>query len=280
MHYAINVPNFGAEARYIADLAHDAKEAGWDGFFIWDHIQGDAQWRLSMCDPWVALTAAAMQTSRIRLGTMVTPLPRRRPWVLARQTATLDRLSNGRLILGVGLGYPPDAEYEAFGEDGSDRVRAEKLDEALGVLVGLWSGEPFSYIGKHYTVRDVVFQPTPVQRPRIPIWCAGMWPARPPFRRAAQWDGVVPIRPVDDGLPYLGPDHLREVLAYTMPHRTINDPFEVTVSGETPSERDSANDIVAPYAAAGATWWMEDISAFRATAGELRARVRAGPPTI
>jgi alkanesulfonate monooxygenase SsuD/methylene tetrahydromethanopterin reductase-like flavin-dependent oxidoreductase (luciferase family) len=152
MRYAINVPNFGdyADARFVADLARRAEQHGWDGFFVWDHINSAMGRGMPMGDPWVILTAVALATERIRIGTMVTPLPRRRPWKVARETTTLDHLSGGRLILGVGLGTPADAEFASFGEVPDIAERARKLDEGLEVLTGLWGGEPFSFVGEHY----------------------------------------------------------------------------------------------------------------------------------
>jgi hypothetical protein len=169
MQYALYLPNFGAEhnARGLADLAHEAEESGWDGFFLWDHIiAGEAG--MPMLDVWVALAAMAMTTSRIRLGATVTPLPRRRPWKLARETVTLDYLSNGRLTLGVGLGVPED--YKPFGEDSDNKIRAAKLDEGLEILTGLWSGKPFEHHGQVYHIEKTTFSPPSLQQPRIPIW--------------------------------------------------------------------------------------------------------------
>lgn len=142
MNYGLYLPNFGDETsvRSLATLAHEAEEAGWDGFFLWDHIVYRARPPVNMVDPWIALTAMAMTTERIRLGTTVTPIPRRRPWILARETASLDQLSGGRLILGVGLGDPPDLEFAQFGEEPDNLIRAAKLDEGLDILAGLWSG--------------------------------------------------------------------------------------------------------------------------------------------
>src|SRR3990172_5166253 len=156
MHYGIYTPNYGAEmsARALAELAREAEEAGWEGFFIWDHIQVSKSLRAPVLDPWVTLAAIAVNTKRIRLGAAITPVARRRPWKLARETVTLDHLSNGRLIFGVGLGYQ-SGEFEDFGEEGDPKILAEKLDEGLDILAGLWSGEPFSYRGKHYQVNDV-----------------------------------------------------------------------------------------------------------------------------
>ena len=166
MRFCISIPNFGeyADVRRLAELAKEAEENGWDGCFLWDHINGWTQ--EPMVDPWVALAVMAAATSRIRLGTMVTPLARRRPWKLARETVTLDHLSGGRLILGVGLGFPPEEEFTRLGEDADDRARARKLDEGLAVLTGLWSGEPFSFQGDEFEIDEATFLPRPLQQPR------------------------------------------------------------------------------------------------------------------
>jgi alkanesulfonate monooxygenase SsuD/methylene tetrahydromethanopterin reductase-like flavin-dependent oxidoreductase (luciferase family) len=217
----------------------------------------------------VALAAIALATTRIRIGTMVTPLPRRRPWIVARQAVTLDHLSNGRVILGVGLGFPPDAEYAAFGEDSDDHLRAEKLDESLAIIDGLWSGEPFSFSGKHFTVAETVFLPRPMQQPRIPIWVAGMWPARAPFRRAARWDGAFPIR---SDLGPLSVQDVRAIDAYIAEHRSIDRPRELLLGHELPADDRQARDVVAAYAEAGVTWWMESDQ----TPGDVRSKLRRG----
>ncbi len=173
---AIYLPNYGpfGDARAIADLARDAESAGWDGFFLWDHIAAhdDAGDSLPCADPWLALTAAAMQTTSIMLGTTVTPLPRRRPHKLARETVTLDRLSGGRLILGVGIGGG-QSEWDHLGEETDQRSRGRMLDEGLDVLTGLWSGEPFQFDGEHYHIEQAQFLPPPFQQPRIPVWVGG-----------------------------------------------------------------------------------------------------------
>lgn len=280
MKYAINVPNFGpyADPHVVMDLAREAEDAGWDGFFVWDHILGDRSWKAPIADPWVLLAAIATCTTRMRLGPMVTPLPRRRPQKLARETVTLDHLSGGRLILGVGLGFPPDAEYEQFGEDPDLHVRAAKLDEALAVLLGLWSGEPFTYEGEHFRVSpEATFLPKPVQQPRIPIWVAGIWPNRAPFRRAAKYDGAVPelMEP-----PWaLSPNSIRELKDYIDVRRTQTTPYDVVIRGESAAgDRSRAVDDVAPFAEAGATWWEESLSDWRGDLDACRARVRQGPP--
>ena len=159
VQYGIYLPTLGeyCNPRTLANLAADAESAGWDGFFIWDHMLGERSATLAVGDPWIALAAIAMRTEFIRLGPLVTPLPRRRPWKVARETVALDHLSGGRLILGVGLGYPPDADFAMFGEETDDSVRAEKLDEGLEILTGLWSGRPYSHRGAQYQIQETVF---------------------------------------------------------------------------------------------------------------------------
>lgn len=165
----------------------------------------------------------AMTTKRITLGTLVTPLPRRRPWKLARETVTLDHLSHGRLILGVGIGSDSEREYSCFGETGGDRLHGAMLDERLDVLVGLWSGTPFSYNGKYYSIQQAHFLPPPVQSPRIPIWVADVWPHKRPLHRAAAWDGIVPFA-VDRALT---PDEIQSIVSYTKERRASAEPFDV-----------------------------------------------------
>ena len=170
MKFGINLPPFAdfASPLAIADLAAEAERAGWDGFFLWDHMIFSPAF-FPIADPWVALAAAAMRTQQIRLGTMLTPLARRRPWKLARETVSLDQLSAGRFTLGVGLGDPAQWEYGFFKEETDARLRAEKLDEGLAVLTGLWSGEPFSFQGKHYQIRDACCEPKPDPLPVIMV---------------------------------------------------------------------------------------------------------------
>jgi alkanesulfonate monooxygenase SsuD/methylene tetrahydromethanopterin reductase-like flavin-dependent oxidoreductase (luciferase family) len=278
MRFAINVPNFGpfGDARTLAELAREAEAAGWDGFFVWDHI---APWPAPAADPWVALAAMATATSRLVLGALVTPLPRRRPWKVAREAVTLDHLSGGRLILGVGIGSDFGREYSAFGEATDDKLHGAMLDEALAVLLGLWSGEPFSYGGAHYTVRDAHFLPRPLQTPRIPIWVAGYWPNKAPFRRAARWDGVFPIKrgATGDEQP-MEPDDVRAVLAYMRELRSEPAPLDVTVAGYIGEmERAAATALLDEYAAAGVTWWQEGFLPQEASLDAVRERVRRGP---
>jgi probable F420-dependent oxidoreductase len=284
MRYGIYLPNFGAfgDALAMARLSSEAEAAGWDGFFLWDHVAG---WDQPFVDPWVALTAVALATTDIRLGTTVTPLPRRRPWKLAREAVSLDRLSGGRLTLGVGIGGG-QAEWDELGEEVDPRTRGAMLDEALDVLTGLWTGERFSYAGAYYDVRETRFLPTPVQTPRIPIWVGGFWPHKAPFRRMARWDGMFPLvgdaRDGDDEIAQIA-----EAVAYVREHREHTSPFDVVCVGFTPQDDAIAGrQIVTRYADLGATWWLEMIAPFRVGLGlddacdpeVLRRRVLAGPP--
>jgi alkanesulfonate monooxygenase SsuD/methylene tetrahydromethanopterin reductase-like flavin-dependent oxidoreductase (luciferase family) len=279
MYYGIYTPNYGAEmsAQAIAELANDAEEAGWDGFFIWDHIQVSKSLRVPVLDPWVTLTAMAVNTKRIRLGTTVTPLARRRPWKLARETVTLDHLSQGRLILTVGLGHPPEAEFAHFGEDPDAKVRAAKLDEGLDILVGLWRGKPFSYHGQYYQIEKSVFLPPTFQAPRIPIWVGGYWPSNAPFRRAARWDGAFPLK---SGGTMKKKD-LEDIRLYIQQHRTSTAPFDLVMMGYTPgNDRAKAHKLIAPYWAGGLTWWLESLFRVHDSIAAMRQRIRQGPPKM
>ncbi|CAG0944313.1 hypothetical protein ANRL1_01672 [Anaerolineae bacterium] len=272
----VSIAQSYSDPRVLADLAAEAEDAGWDGFFVWDAIFYWKQFNVPMTDPWIALTAIAMKTERIRIGTMITPLARRRPWQVARETVALDHLSNGRLIFGVGLGYQA-LDFEAFGENADNRIRSEKLDEGLEILNGLWSGKYFHLEGKHYQVRRVKFLPKPIQKPRIPIWVAGYWPNRKPFRRAARWDGVLPGK-VKEAQLY--PSDLKEILDFVNAHRVSTIPFDVAIYGRTPSDGRKGAKVVRPWSDAGATWWREGIGDERGTLKEIRARIRSGPPRI
>ena len=280
MRYGLSVPNLGVygEPRRLVGLAQAAEAAGWDGFFLWDSVLVDPHRPQPVVDPWVVLAAIATVTERIRLGPMVTPLARRRPWKLARETVSLDHLSGGRLILGVGLGDPAEVEFGHFGEATDARARADRLDEGLAVLAGLWSGRPFAYAGEHFQVREAVFLPTPVQTPRIPIWVGGWWPNRRPMRRAARWDGVFPGKLGDGGVGMLTAAEVREIVAYIGQHRTASEPFDVVVAGETPGDSPAAAALVAPYAAAGVTWWLESLPETPASLDAVQMRIRQGPP--
>ncbi|MCY3719971.1 MAG: LLM class flavin-dependent oxidoreductase, partial [Anaerolineaceae bacterium] len=246
----------GGDATLAADLAREAELAGWDGFFVWEPVWG--------VDAWVCLTAAAMRTERIRLGTMLSPLSRMRPWKLAGESATLDRLSGGRVILTVGLGAT-ETGFEAFGEVTDRRTRAELLDEGLEIVTGLWRGQPFSWQGKHYQVRETDFAPPPppLQQPRIPIWVVGVLGSKRSMRRALKYDGLLPqvLKQGADGrrqAEQAGVGDLREYMPRIPARGPSAGAWDVIVEGETPgADPVAAAATLAAWRAAGATWWLE-----------------------
>ena len=271
MHYGFVLPK--GDARTAAAYAYEAEQAGWDGFFVWEPVWG--------IDAWVCLTAAAMRTERIKLGTMLTPLSRMRPWKLASETATLDNLSGGRVILAVGLGAI-DTGFTAFGEETDRKARAELLDEGLDVLAGLWRGQPFAYEGKHYHVQPADFfpPPPPVQQPRIPIWVVGAWPRPKSMQRPLRWDGLLPAKMDSEGqFVEFTPDDLREVMAYVADHRAADTPFDIVVEGTTPGDDPAAGAAkVQPWIEAGATWWIEAMWETMDDPAAVLARIQQGPP--
>src|SRR5438128_11490299 len=208
MQYGFILPH--GDIHTLAELAHEAEESGWDGVFYWDGIY--IQEAGPMYDPWIVLATMALRTERVRLGLILTPPSRRRPWKLARETATLDQLSHGRLVLPVGLGALDDAGFTRVGEVIDRKERAQMLDESLEILAGLWSGQTFSFKGEHYSVQNLTFLPPPVQSPRIPIWVVGAWPRMKSMRRVLRWDGLLPNMLNDDGLPAeITPADLRDM---------------------------------------------------------------------
>jgi hypothetical protein len=259
------------DPRQAADLAAEAEAAGWDGVFYWDGISiGETD----MYDPWVVMAAMAMRTERVTLGAIVTPPSRRRPWKLARETMTLDRLSNGRLVLPVGLGALDDAAFGNVGEPTEAKIRAELLDESLEILEGLWSGEPFAYAGKHYRFGPMTFRPTPVQRPRIPIWVVGQYLSLRSMRRAMRYDGL--IAQTDSAVVL---EDMVHDLARERPPDDRGRPFEIIAQGRTSLDPGNRTRTVKGFAAAGATWWIDaDWEANDVEA--VRGRIRAGPPQV
>src|SRR5829696_1737645 len=249
MRLGLYIPLFDelADPALVARLCAEAEEAGWDGVFVWDHVR----WRepvVDVADTQITLAAIASATERIRLGPLVTPLARRRPAKVARETATLDRLSDGRLTLGVGLGSDRfGSEYSITGEELDDRWRARMLDEALEILQAAWSGELVQHRGEHYTVDGMRFLPRPVQRPRVPVWVAGFPGKSRPMRRAAHYDGFFPVN-LEDA------DQLAEIVARmgalrAEAGRAPGEPYEMVVALEPGVDP-------APYREAGATWWL------------------------
>ncbi|MEN9934297.1 MAG: hypothetical protein RLZZ387_876 [Chloroflexota bacterium] len=274
MKYGFVLP-FG-DARTAADYAYDAERAGWDGFFVAETVWG--------VDAWVSLTAAAMRTERIRLGTLLTPVSRRRPWKLASETATLDQLSGGRVILVAGLGAL-DTGFAEFGEATDRTVRAELLDEGLEIITALWRGQPVTYEGKHYTVRPLNWQGIhPVQQPRIPIWLVGAWPRPKSMRRAYRYDGVLPAAMGPDGrFTPLTHEHVRAIRTQAEAERAPGAPFDIVVEGLTPiGDMAAAAAIAEGWEEAGATWWIESMWDTPGTPEEREAtvhrRLMQGPP--
>lgn len=284
MNFGISLPNVGdcGNPNTLVQLAVEAEAAGWDGVFVWDcvHIQIAEDKRLPMADPWIALAAIACATSRVRIGPIVTPLARRRPWKVARETVTLDHISQGRLVLPVGYGAIDDGAFCKVGEETSPRVRAAKVEEGLGILTGLWSGQPFTYHGDYYYVDEMTFLPQPIKSPRIPIWLDAVWPRMKSMRRAARYDGIIPSVREEDGGP-MTPEHIRTMRAWLDEQRGQTGAFDIVHEGGTPGDNlDAALAEVQPWAEAGATWWIESVWThfYRGTLESMRERVRQGPP--
>lgn len=267
------VTSYGSVHDYV-ELAREAEATGWDGVFVWDDISVD---RGEVFDPWVLLGAMAALTDRVTLGAMVFSLARRRPWKVARETITIDQLSDGRFVLPVGLGGAWDGGYSRVSTDDPDRrVRAEKLDECLEILDLAWSGETVSYQGRHYQMRDLVFD-RPVQRPRIPVWPVGAWPHPRSLRRAARWDGIIVSDLTIDG--EASPKVVADVAAWMREHRASSAPFDIVTEGVTTGTDAAADrDKLERYQAAGATWWIESRWDTEESAQTLRERIRRGPP--
>ena len=277
MKFGLMLPNKGrpyGDPGVLLDLAESAEEAGWDGFFLWDHIGGGGN--SPTLDPWVCLGAIAGRTKKIRLGTMVTPLSRRRPWKVAREIVTLDHLTGGRAVLGVGLGDMVNKDFRAFGETAGPRTRATILDESLEIIAGLQSGLPFQFEGIHYQIKESLFRPAALQSPRVPVWVAAHWPFRRPLQRAARWDGVLP-RQWNAGP--ITPDVIREIAAIIAKKRTSDIPFDIIKYGITEGKNHNGDRaLVEEYQSAGATWWIEEIFSSRGSLNKIRKRIAAGPP--
>jgi alkanesulfonate monooxygenase SsuD/methylene tetrahydromethanopterin reductase-like flavin-dependent oxidoreductase (luciferase family) len=263
--FLVSIPPFLTDAGTVVDLAVDAERTGWDGVFLWDHLQWAPSVRPPVHDPWVLLGAIAQATERVRIGTLVTPLSRRRLQVVAKHLLTLDHLSHGRVTFAVGLGEPPAEDFADFGDESDPRVRAAMLDEGLTVLDQLLRGDTVDHDGKHYRVKAKL-RPGPVQQPRPPIWVAGVAPHRRPLRRALRWDGVAPI----GGSELLTPEALTTYLQQES--TSVPEGWDVVVGKE--------EDISAEqYAEAGATWLVDSASpGDDGWLEEFRGRIRGGPP--
>lgn len=274
INYGVYISNFGPNwtVSSLVELAKEAEKAGWDGFFLWDHIYADDMQDANVLDPFIVLAAIASQTKKIRIGTTVTPLSRRQPWQIARETATLDHLSNGRLILGVGLGGDPVNEFAAFGMESNDKLRGEMLDESLDILQGLWSGEKFAYNGKHYQIKETQFLPSAVQKPTIPIWVGGNWPNKKPFRRAAKFQGVFPLLAGSwDGLQ---PKDYQAILTYIKKYQQQqNKSFDVVFMTNF-NAWDNFDEMISDYSSAGVNWFVECIHPWREDLDTLKQLVK------
>jgi alkanesulfonate monooxygenase SsuD/methylene tetrahydromethanopterin reductase-like flavin-dependent oxidoreductase (luciferase family) len=246
-----------ADPRLIGDLAATAEAAGWDGFFVWDHLQYGER-VTAIADVWTCCAAVAMRTETLLFGPMVTPLPRRRPHLVARQAASLTVLSGGRFVLGLGLGDDWVGEFSAFGDESDPKVRGRMLDEGLEVLTALLSGGPVDHHGAHYAAREARFHPAPA----VPIWLAGRFGNPAPLRRAARYDGFFVI-----GLD--GPHDLGEVTAGLAEHAAAPG-FELVI--DVQPEQD-----VEPWLDRGASWVLTRIGPFDLDLAEVRRIVEAGP---
>jgi alkanesulfonate monooxygenase SsuD/methylene tetrahydromethanopterin reductase-like flavin-dependent oxidoreductase (luciferase family) len=264
---------FGS-ARMAVSAASAAEEAGWDGFFMWEPIWG--------VDPWVSLAAVAMATQKIRIGSMLSPLPILKPWKLASETATLDNLSGGRVILSVGLGAV-DTGFARFGEETDRKIRAERLDEGLDVLTGLWRGQPFHYDGQHYHLTETDFMPPepPVQMPRIPIWVVGAWGSSRSMARVIKWDGCIPTQKGPDGQwARATPEIIRSIRDFANEHRSSKEPLDIIQEGETPGANpEKASTILRSWSDAGATWWTETMWGSE-DFSQVMQRIQQGPPRL
>lgn len=274
----------GGDPRLCAELAYEAEEAGWDGVFVPDAISIETADTpaFPMYDPWVLLSAMAMRTERVRLGPLIAAVPRQQPWKLAKETVSVDHLSNGRLVLPVGLGAAEaDGGFYKVGEPMELRPRAERLDETLAILAGLWSGKPFTHSGKHYAIQQMTTLPAPVQSPRIPIWAVVAWPRIKSVRRALQWDGIIPQKSGVPAPARILPEDVRAIRAFVAEHRAVEWPFDIVVNGETPgNDQTAARAMVQTYADAGATWWIDAMWDAIHEPERVRTRIQQGPPQV
>ena len=275
MKYGITLAGMSVPFRNLPVLALQAEQAGWDGVFIWDEMFGP--------DAWVVMTAIAAQTSQIRIGALLTPLSRRRPWKVASEAATIDHFSNGRLILTIGLGAV-DTGFANVGEETDRKLRAQMLNESLDILNGLWIGESFSYSGDHYQLQDVSLGFRPLQRPRIPIWVAGAWLRPKSMRRVIRCDGILPEGKRIDGTSFnVSPEDVRAIQTYVQERRTLESPFDIVIQNESPGDdHEQARALSRPWEEAGTTWWIENPWASKwipdKNESSLQERIFQGPP--
>jgi len=280
MKYGFVIP--GGDVRDFGELAAEAEAAGWDGMFVADGL--DIGFKpdepFPWFDPWVALAAMAVATQQIKLGTFITPVSRRRPWKLAREVSTLDQLSNGRMILGVGLGAAQDdGGFYKVGEATDLKVRAQLLDEGLSIMDGLWKGKTVDFKGLHYRVNKMKMLPRPVQKPRIPVWVVGVWPKQKSMMRVLRWDGLIPQPSGATPETKVKVSLFEDVRKYIDEHHPRPAKFDIISGGTTPGGNSKrAAQKVKPFAKAGATWWLEHM--WEGDPQELKTRLKQGPPRI
>ncbi len=265
----------GGDGRTIPRLAAAAEKAGWDGVFYYDGISIKG---IDIYSNWPMLAAVAVSTSKIRIGSFLTAVARRNPWELALEAATVDQLSNGRLIIPVGLGTLDDGGYTKVGLPTDRKSRAERLDEGLAILEGLWSGRSFDFHGKHFTVEKMVLRPRPVQRPRIPIWVVGAWPREKSMHRALRFDGIIPTKiPKSGKRGEITPEDVASIKEYAKKRRKSNRHFDIIVEGRK-FRRDLKKPMgVRSFEDAGATWWVDSLWDYK-NASEVEEIINQGPP--
>jgi len=267
--FGIYIANHGitSNPQDYVKLAKSAEECGWEGFFLWDHVFLPWAPEQDVLDPWVILSAIATQTNKLTLGTTVTPLARRRPMVIAREAITLDRLSNGKFILGVGLGGTE--ELKAIGDEENPKIRGEMLDESLEILKGLWSGKPFTFDGQHYKIKEPVqFKPAG----NIKIWVGGNWPNKKPFRRAAKYDGIFPLKAGG-----VDPQDYKEILSYIGKYRESMESFDLVKSILTIKDKEH-DAYIHEFIDMGLDWLLEAFWPERCSLKEIQERIEQGPP--
>lgn len=275
MRYGFVIP--GGDVGTLVEIAQEIEAAGWDAVFVADYVYGT--------DPWVSLGAIGARTERVKLGTLLTPVSRRRPWKLASELATLDRLTNGRALLAAGLGAT-DTGFANVGEATDRKVRAQLLDEGLELMTRFWSGKPFRYEGEHYKVNwGKGWLYTPVQQPRVPIWVVGAWPRPVSMRRAARWDGVIASKMTGEGsFEQPTPDDVRAMKAFVDEERARtgqSGPFDIVIEGVTPGDNsETAAEILVPFAEVGVTWWIESMWTAPGGMKGVLKRIRQGPPQV
>ena len=285
MKYGLDMASAGAagDALSMSELAHIAEESGWDGVFLEDYIVWQSHPDVPTYDPWIALAAMAMRTQQVRLGTMVTPIVRRRPWKLAQELVTLDHLSNGRMILGVGLGdtgesVEADSSFTHFNEMPDPRQRARMLDEGLTVIASIWRGEPFSFEGEFYKIRDVQMLPKPVQQPRIPVWVGGGYPNRGPVNRALRWDGSCLYKQQGH---WMQPEDVRVLRELVIAQRGSADGYDISAGGAPRWEDENKQrSYMESVAEEGVTWWHEYVPPDAGDFKLLRRLIERGPLRI